>query len=54
MDIQDPVSQCYEWQKGSMRFESRTKKMKEELESIGLAKIWQSVEKGHQQTNDNR
>jgi hypothetical protein len=42
MDIQDPVRQCYEWQKGDMRFESWTKKMKEESESIGLAYIWHS------------
>jgi hypothetical protein len=42
MDIQDPVRQCYEWQKGNMRFESWTKKMKEESESIGLAYIWHS------------
>jgi hypothetical protein len=31
MDIQDLVRQCYEWQKGNMRFESWAKKMKEEL-----------------------
>jgi hypothetical protein len=42
MDIQDTVRQCYEWQKGNMRFESWTKKMKEDLESIGLAYIWHS------------
>jgi hypothetical protein len=40
--IQDQVRQCYEWQKASMRFESWAKKMKEELESIGLAYIWHS------------
>jgi hypothetical protein len=42
MDIQDPVRQWYEWQKGNMRFKSWVKKMKEELESIGLAYIWHS------------
>jgi hypothetical protein len=42
VDIQDPVRQCCEWQKGNMRLESWTKKMKEELESIGLAYIWHS------------
>jgi hypothetical protein len=42
MDIRDPVRQCYEWQKGNMRFESWAKKMKEELESIGPAYIWHS------------
>jgi hypothetical protein len=42
MDIQDPVRQCYEWQKGNMRFESWAKKMKKELESIGLEYIWHS------------
>jgi hypothetical protein len=41
-DIQDLVRQCYEWQKGNMRFESWAKMMKEELESIGLAYIWHS------------
>jgi intein-encoded DNA endonuclease-like protein len=39
MDIQDPVRQCYEWQKGNLRFESWAKEMKEELENIGLAYI---------------
>jgi hypothetical protein len=39
MDIQDPVRQCYEWLKGNMRLESWAKKMKVELESIGLAYI---------------
>jgi hypothetical protein len=42
MVIRDPVRQCYEWQKGNIRFESWTKKVKEELESIGLACIWHS------------
>jgi hypothetical protein len=42
MDIQDPVRQCYEWQKGNVRFESWTKKMKGESESTGLAYIWHS------------
>jgi hypothetical protein len=31
MDIQDPLRQCYEWQKGNMTFESWAKKVKEEL-----------------------
>jgi hypothetical protein len=42
MDIRGPVRQCYERQKGNMRFESWEKMMKEELESIGLAYIWHS------------
>jgi hypothetical protein len=42
VDIQDLVRQCYEWQKGKMRFRSWAKKMKEELESVGLAYIWHS------------
>jgi hypothetical protein len=42
MDIRDPVRRCYEWQKGNMRFESWAKKMKEELESIGLVYMWHS------------
>jgi hypothetical protein len=42
MAIQDPVRHCYEWQKGNTRFESWTKKMKEESESLGLAYIWHS------------
>jgi hypothetical protein len=36
IDIQDMVRQCYEWQKCDLRFKSWAKKMKEELESIGL------------------
>jgi hypothetical protein len=32
MGVQDPVRQCYECQKGNMRFESWAKKMKEELD----------------------
>jgi hypothetical protein len=42
MDIQDLFRQCYERQKGNMRFESWMNKMKEELESIGLAYVWHS------------
>jgi hypothetical protein len=37
MNVQDPVRQCYEWQKANIRLESWVKRMKEELESIGLA-----------------
>lgn len=39
MGIQDPVRQCYEWQKRNMTVESWAKNMKEELKEIGLAFI---------------
>jgi hypothetical protein len=42
MSIQHPIRQCYERQKGNMRFESWAKMMKEELESMGLECIWHS------------
>jgi hypothetical protein len=42
MDIQDLVRQCYKCHKGNMRFKSWAKKMKEELQRIGLAYIWHS------------
>jgi hypothetical protein len=52
MDIQDPVRQCYERQKGNMRVESWVKNMKEELESIGLVHLAQSAGKGHQESRN--
>jgi hypothetical protein len=53
MDIQDPDRHCYEWQNGDMRFESWAKRVKEELESIGLCiHLAQSAGMGHQQTKE--
>jgi hypothetical protein len=40
--IQDPVRECYEWQKGNMRCESWAKMRKDELECIESAHIWHS------------
>jgi hypothetical protein len=42
MDSLETVRTCCEWQISNLNVEGRAKKLKEELEKIGLAQIWQS------------
>jgi len=38
--MEDPVTQCYEWQKKNIRVRSWTVELKEELYNTGLAFVW--------------
>jgi hypothetical protein len=42
MDSLEIVRACYEWQINNLKVDGWAKKLKEELEKIGLAYIWQS------------
>jgi hypothetical protein len=42
MESSELIKLCYEWQIKNLRVDSWMKKLKEELESIGLAYIWQN------------
>jgi hypothetical protein len=42
VDSQEIVITCYKWQINNLKVESWAKKLKEELEKIGLVYIWQS------------
>jgi hypothetical protein len=42
MDCHEVVKNCYVWQRDNIKFESWSKRVKEELEKIGLAFIWQN------------
>jgi hypothetical protein len=40
LETEEPIKQCYEWQKCSMRVKSWAMEVKEELHNIGLAFAW--------------
>jgi hypothetical protein len=40
MDCHEVVKKCYVWQRDNIKFESWSKRVKEELEEIDLAFIW--------------
>jgi hypothetical protein len=42
MDNQELVKKCYDWQKDNIKSDSWAKRVKEELEKIILASIWQN------------
>jgi hypothetical protein len=42
MANQELVKKCYDWQKDNIKSDSWAKRVKEELEKIGLASIWQN------------
>jgi hypothetical protein len=42
MDNQELVKKCYDWQKDNIKSDSWAKRVKEELENIGLASVWQN------------
>jgi hypothetical protein len=42
MDNQESVKKCYDWQKDNIKSDSWAKIVKEELEKIDLASIWQN------------
>jgi hypothetical protein len=45
VDKEGPVKQCDEWQRGNKS--NLTKVMKEEMESISLAFMWQNKQEHH-------
>jgi hypothetical protein len=42
MDSSEFVKMCYDWQMKNLKVDGWTKKLKEELEKMGLAYIWQN------------
>jgi hypothetical protein len=40
LETEEPIKQCYEWQKCNMRVKSWAMELKEELYNIGLAFVW--------------
>jgi hypothetical protein len=42
MANQELVKKCYDWQKDNIKSDSWAKRVKEQLEKIGLASIWQN------------
>jgi hypothetical protein len=42
VDNQELVKKCYDWQKDNIKSDSWAKRVKGELEKIGLASIWQN------------
>jgi hypothetical protein len=42
MANQELVKKCYDWQKDNIKSDSWAKRVKEELEKIGLASFWQN------------
>jgi hypothetical protein len=42
MDSSETVKMCYEWQMNNLKVDGWANKLKEELEKMGLACIWQN------------
>ena len=41
-ETEEPIKQCYEWQKCNMRVKSWAREVKEKLHNVGLAFVWRN------------
>jgi hypothetical protein len=44
-ETEEPIKQCYEWQKCNIGVKSSAMEVKEELHNIGLAFVWRKEQK---------
>jgi hypothetical protein len=51
MDNQELVKKCCDWQKDNIKSDSWAKRVKEELEKIILASVWQNQYKYNNSAN---
>jgi hypothetical protein len=42
LEKEQPIKQCYEWQKCNIRIKSWAMEVKEEVHNIGLALVWRN------------